>query len=216
MRLKNIPGAKEAVHSSPLVIQNPSNLKSNWKLSFSNNNSIYLEIGCGKGQFISTLAEMNPEISYLGLEQFESVLFGALKKASAKNLSADNLKFLCVHAEYLCDYFSKGEVDRIYLNFSDPWPKKRHSKRRLTSELFLNIYDEILINEGLIEMKTDNSNLFEFSLETIGASKAFEIISYTKDLYNCPDLLEGNIPTEYEVKFHSQGNPINKLIAIHR
>lgn len=216
MRLKNIPGAKEAVKNSSIVINNPSDIKSKWKMSFSHNNPIYLEIGCGKGQFLSSLSDLHPDVFFLGLEQYESVIYGALKKASEKSADNTNLRFLCVHAEYLCDYFAPGEIDRIYLNFSDPWPKKRHAKRRLTSERFLNIYDEILIKDGLIEMKTDNENLFDYSLETLHEHKAFEVIEQTRDLYNCPKLLNNNVPTEYETKFHSQGKPIHKLIAIHK
>lgn len=213
MRLKNNPKAKAAIAKSSLCIKNPESFKGSWKMSFSLDSPIFLEIGCGKGQFLTELSGLNPDKFYLGIEQYESVLFSALKKNEES--APKNLRFLCERAEYLSDYFEKEEIDGIFLNFSDPWPKKRHFKRRLTSERFLEIYHNILKKGGLIEMKTDNVDLFDFSLETIGESKFFELLSYTHDLYSCHELLLGNISTEYETKFHSQGKPICKLIAKH-
>lgn len=216
MRLKNNPKAKDIISNSNMCIANPEQYKGTWKSSFSNNTPIYLEIGCGKGQFLTTLSTDNPSIFYLGIEQYESVLYSAVKKSKDFSESGiDNLRFLCVRAEYLMDYFEKGEVDKIFLNFSDPWPKKRHAKRRLTSDRFLPIYDNVLTSNALIEIKTDNENLFEFSMESISNYLGFEVIDYTKDLYDCPSLLKNNVPTEYETKFHSMGNPIYKIIAKH-
>lgn len=216
MRLKNNPKAKDFIINSKICISHPEDYKGSWKSSFSNNNPIYLEIGCGKGQFLTALSISNPNIFYLGIEQYESVLYSAVKKSlNHTEGGVNNLRFLCVKAENLLDCFEKGEIDRIYLNFSDPWPKKRHSKRRLTSDRFLPIYDNILASNALIEIKTDNENLFEYSLESISEYPRFEIIDSTRDLYNTTSLLENNVPTEYETKFHSMGNSIYKIIARH-
>lgn len=214
MRLKNNPKAKGAIAASNLCIHDAASYKNNWKKSFSDNMPIFLEIGCGKGQFLTELAKIYTDNFYIGIEQYESVLFSAIKKTQENPLA--NLKFMCERAEYLCDFFAPGEVDGIFLNFSDPWPKKRHAKRRLTSDRFLEIYDTILVKDGIIEMKTDNVELFDFSLETISECDYFELIDYTRELYSNEILLAGNIPTEYETKFHSQGKPICKLIAKHK
>lgn len=210
MRLRNIKGADEAVANSPFCIQSPDELKGSWKKFFGNDNPIHIEIGMGKGQFIMALAKANPQINYIGIERYTSVLLRALQKMEAEPL--DNLKFLCVDAMILPEVFSDGEVEQIYLNFSDPWPKDRHAKRRLTSRTFLERYDLFLAPFGHIEFKTDNKGLFDFSLEEIPAA-GWRINAYTLDLHHDISMNVGNIMTEYEEKFSSMGNPIYKLIA---
>lgn len=210
MRLRNIKGADEAVASSPYCISKPEDLKGTWNSFFKNENPIHIEIGMGKGQFIMELARQNPNINYIGIERYTSVLLRALQKMELNPL--DNLRFLCVDAQILPEVFEKGEVTRIYLNFSDPWPKDRHAKRRLTSRNFMACYDTFLASEGHIEFKTDNQGLFDFSLEEIPEA-GWTIKEYTKDLHHHATMNEGNIMTEYEEKFSSMGNPICKLIA---
>ncbi len=210
MRLRNIKGADEAVANSPFCIQSPSKLKGSWKQFFGNDNPIHIEIGMGKGQFIIALAKENPQINYIGIERYTSVLLRALQKMEAEPL--DNLKFLCEDAMILPDVFAPGEVEQIYLNFSDPWPKDRHAKRRLTSRTFLERYDQFLAPFGHLEFKTDNKGLFDFSLEEI-PDAGWKIDAYTSDLHHDASMNAGNIMTEYEQKFSSMGNPIYKLIA---
>ena len=212
MRLRNIPGADEYIANCEYVINDPTYYKGLWnKKIFSNSNSIHIEIGMGKGQFITQMAANNPDINYLGIEKYSSVLLRAATKFEKKPL--DNLRFLCVDARKLTDIFDKNEINRIYLNFSDPWPKDRHAKRRLTSPIFLELYSEIIREDGLLEFKTDNTNLFDYSIMTIDESSLWEMCNYTYDLHNEPSMNEGNIMTEYEEKFVGQGNPIHKLIA---
>lgn len=212
MRLRNIPGADEVVANSPYCISNPMKLKGSYKSElFNNNNPIYIEIGMGKGQFITTLAKLNPNINYIGIERYTSVLLRAVQKVEEEDIP--NLKFICFDAADILDIFACHEVDRIYLNFSDPWPKDRHSKRRLTSSNFLNRYNSILNKEGHIEFKTDNKDLFDFSVEEINNHPLWHIDALTYDLHHDSAMNEGNVMTEYEEKFSSLGNPIFKLIA---
>ena len=164
----------------------------------------------GKGKFLMRLAEKNPHIHYIGIEKYSSVLVRALEKMEENPL--ENLHFIRMDAENIVNVFEKGEVDQIYLNFSDPWPKDRHAKRRLTSDRFLGKYEKILVKGGLVEFKTDNRDLFDFSLESIKEC-GWELVDYTFDLHNDPERLVGNICTEYELKFSEAGNPICKLIA---
>lgn len=210
MRLRRIKGADEAVEQSSFCISVPSELKGNWHTLFENKNPIHMEIGMGKGQFIMTLARKYPHINYIGMERCTSVLFRALQKMEQEPL--ENLRFLCEDAIRLPEFFAPGEIDRIYLNFSDPWPKDRHAKRRLTSQTFLSCYHQVLTPLGHIEFKTDNRSLFDFSLEEI-QNAGWNINAHTLDLHNDPVMNEGNILTEYEEKFSSMGNPIFKLIA---
>lgn len=210
MRLKNNPKAKEAIKTHPLVIQSPESLKGQWHSSFPKFRSIFIEIGCGKGQFILQKALLDPHNLYIGIEQFETVLYKAVRKPGEHPPA--NLRFICFHAEHLQNIFSHQEVQGIFLNFSDPWPKKRHAKRRLTSDRFLPIYKDILCPGGTIEFKTDNHDLYYFTLETLKDSKDFRILDYTDDLYNNPVLFSGNTATEYEEKFHGLGKKICKVI----
>ena len=210
MRLKNVPGSREAVANSDLAITDPSIHKGKWSASvFDNTACIRIEVGMGKGKFITTLAAENPGINYIGIEKYSSVLIRALEKVSDDPLP--NLRFIRMDAEEIESVFDKGEVDRIYLNFSDPWPKDRHAKRRLTSGRFLERFENILTDGGLIEFKTDNRILFDYSLEE-ARNNGWEIISYSFDLHNDAKLCEGNIMTEYEEKFSLAGNPICKYV----
>ena len=209
MRLRNIKGADDAVQNSEYCIKNPTEWKGKWNEIFENQNPIRIEIGMGKGPFLMQLAAQNPTINYIGIERYTSVLYRALQKMESEPLS--NLKFICVNAEILPDVFEKNEIDRIYLNFSDPWPKDRHAKRRLTSREFLKRYDTFLKQDGIIEFKTDNVGLFDFSLEEVPYG-GFKLLASTYDLHHDVSLNEGNIMTEYEEKFSSLGNPICKMI----
>lgn len=214
MRLRNVRGSQERIEQNPYTIQadgaNGSDYKGLWKKNiFKNNNPVHIEIGMGKGQFITTLASMNPDINYIGIEKYSSVLIRALDKR--ETLETDNLMFLRMDAEDINDFFAPDEIDRIYLNFSDPWPKDRHAKRRLTSRQFLERYDKILINDGYVQFKTDNRPLFDFSLEEVKEA-GWILDEYTFDLHkNGP--APNNVMTEYEEKFYNLGNPICKLIA---
>lgn len=209
MRLRNIKGSKEFIEASPYVIQEPEKLKGKWSSLFHNNHPIHIEIGMGKGQFIHELAAANPDINYIGIEMYSSVLYRALEKRAETEL--ENLFFLRFDAKYLADIFDLGEVSRIYLNFSDPWPKDRHAKRRLTSAGFLAIYNEILTSDGFIQFKTDNRDLFDFSVETVKESALWNINEITYDLHHS-EFLEGNIMTEYESRFVAEGKPICRFV----
>lgn len=208
MRLRNIKGAREAIDESPYVILDPENYKGCWNEVFGNDHPLRLEVGMGKGQFIMELARRNPKINYIGIEMYSSVLIRALQKMAEEELP--NLKFLRIDARTLPDCFAKDEVDRIYLNFSDPWPKDRHAKRRLTSRQFLARYNEILKPDGIIEFKTDNRPLFDFSLEEVKEA-GWQLLLCTYDLHHEEQLMADNIMTEYEAKFSAKGNPIHKM-----
>ena len=213
MRLRNVKGSREAIEANPYALETPNEMKGRWSELFNNNNPIHIEVGMGKGRFITTLATANPDVNYIGIEKYSSVLYRALEKM--EELQLPNLYFIRMDAEDICDVFDTDEVDRIYLNFSDPWPKDRHAKRRLTSKEFFARYNKILIPEGRVEFKTDNNDLFDFSLEQIPQA-GWEIKAYTRDLHNDASMNDGNVMTEYEEKFSEKGNPINKLIAVRR
>lgn len=209
MRLRNIQGARETIAENDFVIQEPSRFRGSFHTLFGNTHPIHIEIGMGKGRFITELARQNPDINYLGIEKYSSVLIRALDKLQEDPPS--NLYFLRIDAEEITEIFAENEIERIYLNFSDPWPKDRHAKRRLTSSRFLERYDKILIPEGQILFKTDNRPLFDFSLEQIEQS-GWILDHKTYDLHHS-EYAEGNVMTEYEEKFSSQGNPIHQLAA---
>lgn len=211
MRLRNIPGADETVSASPYCIQNAASHRGQWHTFFGNDHPVHIEIGMGKGRFLMDLAALHPDINYIGIERYTSVLLRAVQKMDTLQLS--NVHFLCEDAANLPEIFAPGEVDRIYLNFSDPWPKDRHAKRRLTSHQFLERYDQFLASDGRLEFKTDNQDLFTFSLEEIEASERWHLDAFTRDLHHDAAMNEGNIMTEYEEKFSSKGNPICKLTA---
>ena len=219
MRLRRIAAADEAVAHSHLVVHEPEKQKGHWQELFERGQALELEIGMGKGRFIIEMARLRPEINYVGIERYPSVLYRALQKMEALEREGQmplNLHFLCVDARELPDIFAPGEVERIYLNFSDPWPKARHANRRLTSEGFLARYDQLLAEEGRIEFKTDNRELFDYSLETAAASPAFQIEEKTYDLHRDEKMSAGNVMTEYEEKFAAKGNPICKMLLRRR
>lgn len=211
MRLRNITGSREAIAASPYVVGEAlqPECPGKWRDIFGNDNPLRIEIGMGKGKFIHTMAKEHPDINYVGIEKYSSVLLRAVQKMSLEELP--NLKFLRMDAENIAGVFGAGEVDRIYLNFSDPWPKDRHAKRRLPSREFLARYDAILKEGGRLEFKTDNRELFDFALgELEPAGWKAEAVTY--DLHSDAELMRGNVMTEYEEKFSARGNPICKYV----
>lgn len=209
MRLRNIAGSRDVIAESPLVVHEYKEAKGKWKEIFGNDHPIRIEVGMGKGKFIHTLAALNPDVNYIGIEKYSSVLLRALQKMETEPLS--NLLFIRMDAEEIDEVFAEGEVDRIYLNFSDPWPKDRHAKRRLPSREFLARYDKFLKKDGVLEFKTDNRALFDFALEELPFA-GWRAEQVTFDLHHEEKMLEGNIMTEYEEKFSAMGNPICKYI----
>ena len=221
MRLRNIPRATEVVSNHKLVISNPKDHKDKWFKVFKNSHSIHIEIGMGKGQFITRKALENPEINYIGIERYSSVLLRALEKfdeteaSNELNLELQNLNnllFICMDAREIPEVFGADEISKIYLNFSDPWPKSRHAKRRLTSKEFLKRYEKVLIRHGKLEFKTDNVELFNFSLWQMEESR-WQLEASTRDLHQEELLCQNNIMTEYEEKFAGEGMKICKLIS---
>lgn len=213
MRLRNIPGSREVIAESEYVIHEEESRAGSWHEIFGNDHPIHIEIGMGKGRFLMELAAQNPEINYVGIEKYSSVLIRALEKMEEREEPLPNLFFIRMDAEDIGKVFAKGEVNRIYLNFSDPWPKDRHAKRRLTSKEFLARYDGILAADGQVEFKTDNRPLFDFSVESVKEA-GWELKAVTYDLHGDAELVKGNVMTEYEERFSSMGNPIHKLIAV--
>ena len=207
MRLKNIKGASEKIKLGKYYIDNPSIYKGSWNKLFNNNNPIYIEIGMGKGNFIINNALNNPNINYIGIEMYDSVILRAIEKTN--DLELNNLYLVRMDARLIEDIFDK-EIDLIYLNFSDPWPKDRHAKRRLTSPIFLNRYSNIFKNNNKIIMKTDNIDLFNYSKESL-IEFGYNIIYSTNDLHKEKDNI---INTEYEDKFTKLGIKINYFEAI--
>ena len=210
MRLRNIRGARETIAASEFVIKQETEYKGRWNELFGNQNPIHIEIGMGKGKFLTTLAQQNPTINYIGIEKYSSVLIRAVAKQ--EELTLPNLLFIRMEAEYLADVFAHNEVARIYLNFSDPWPKDRHAKRRLTSKEFLDRYHQILLPEGEVIFKTDNRELFDYSMEQVPEA-GWKLVNYTYDLHES-EFVEGNVMTEYEEKFVAEGHPICRLTAV--
>ena len=223
-RLRNIPAAKEAVKNNPRVLKN-SVVSAE---VFGNDHPLQLEIGMGKGRFIMGMAELHPEINYIGVEVYESVLYRALQKLERIHITNEptvvndmkvneeydeaysNLRFLCVNAVDLSKYLADGSVDKIYLNFSDPWPKERHAHRRLVSANFLKLFSRLLKDEGIIEFKTDNVGLFEYGLTQIEEA-GYELLYENRDLHADEAEMKENVMTEYEEKFSAKGNKICKF-----
>ena len=219
MRLRNIPGADDAILNSEYCIKNPEEQKGHWQDCFETAQPLHIEIGMGKGQFLLTLAAKKPQINYIGIERYSSVLLRAVEKfqeLEAEGKAPANIRFICMDANDLPTVFAPAEVSRIYLNFSDPWPKARHARRRLTSNEFFKLYDQVLTADGTVEFKTDNRPLFDFSVEELETSELFVLDQLSYDLHNDSTMNQGNIMTEYEAKFSSMGNPICKLIAKRR
>ena len=210
MRQRNVKNKKEIIKTSKYFIEDITSFKGKWNEVFENSNPIHIEVGMGKGQFLMKLAESNPDINYIGIEKYSSVLLRAIQKREESEIT--NLYFIRMDAETIAEVFEKDEVDKIYLNFSDPWPKDRHAKRRLTSKEFFARYHKFLKPEGRVEFKTDNVPLFEFSLEQVKEA-GWILEAFTYDLHHDELMSEGNVMTEYEAKFSGMGNAINKLIA---
>lgn len=209
MRLRNIRGSEEVIANSPFVEQYPKQRKGHWRECFVTQGPVQIEVGMGKGKFLMEMAALHPDINYIGIERYSSVLLRALQRL--EGMECTNLKFLCMDADEIEEVFAPGEVDKIYLNFSDPWPKERHARRRLPSRQFLARFDRILKADGKLEFKTDNRQLFDFAVEELEpAGWKASVITY--DLHQDAVLSEGNVMTEYEEKFSLEGNPIHKYI----
>ena len=218
MRLRNIPRAEGVLKECSQVIETPEEFRGHWASDvFQNDYPVHIEIGMGKGRFLMALAQKNPQINYIGIERYTSVLLRAVEKLNIyieeNESTLPNIRFICMDAQDIANVFAENEVDRIYLNFSDPWPKARHARRRLTSAEFFARYDKILIPDGTVEFKTDNRDLFDFSTEQLETSDIWKMTACTYDLHHDPAMNEGNVMTEYEEKFSSMKHPINKLIA---
>lgn len=209
MRVRNRKGATELLEAHPqYVILNPADAKGRWQEIFANDHPIHVEVGSGKGAFVSGMAKANPEINYIGIDIQKSVLSYALDKVLATDVP--NIKLLWVDGSDLTDYFEEGEIDRLYLNFSDPWPKKRHEKRRLTYQSFLATYQQILPENGEIHFKTDNRGLFEYSLVSF-SQYGMKLKGVWLDLHASD--FEDNVLTEYEQKFANKGQVIYRVEA---
>ncbi|MCC6095429.1 MAG: tRNA (guanosine(46)-N7)-methyltransferase TrmB, partial [Eubacterium sp.] len=217
-RLRNIPGSAEVIQASEYCIQDPERCRGRWQEIFQKKQPLFIEIGMGKGHFLMDMAEAFPERNYIGIERYDSVLFRAVQKAEVRamirsgsdpdkvhvlsagvqerpEMPADcNFRFLRMDAQQLPQVFAEHEVDGIYLNFSDPWPKERHAGRRLTSANFLKLYEKIMAEGAKLEFKTDNRPLFEFSLEEI-KNQGWELLQYTFDLHHDTSMNQGNIMT---------------------
>ena len=228
MRLRNIPTARDELAASPYVIgeEDMAAHRGKWAEAFElkraraeaadccDKRPLHIEIGMGKGQFLLELARRNPDINYIGIENYSSVLVHPVRKLDALQKAGQpltNILLLRMNAEYLTDIFGPGEADRIYLNFSDPWPKDRHAKRRLPGRVFLGRYAQVLAPGAHVEFKTDNRSLFDFALEETKEA-GWILDAFTYDLHHDPVMNQGNIMTEYEEKFSAKGNPICKLI----
>ena len=209
MRLRNIPGAKDAILECDWVIDEPERFKGKWESVFGEKRPLFLEVGMGKGRFLMDMARLHPERNFIGIEMYDSVIVKAVQKLENEEL--DNLKLIRMDARLIEDVFDK-EIDLIYLNFSDPWPKNRHSERRLTSKSFLEIYDQVFAGDSHIIEKTDNIVLFAYSLESL-SKYGYYFEKVTLDLASQSIF---NIKTEYEEKFSNLGFKINYLEAIKR
>lgn len=221
MRLRNIPRAEGVLKECSQVIETPEEFRGHWASDvFQNDYPVHIEIGMGKGRFLMALAQKNPQINYIGIERYTSVLLRAVEKLNIyieeNESTLPNIHFICMDAQDIANVFAENEVDRIYLNFSDPWPKARHARRRLTSPDFFARYDKVLVQDGQVEFKTDNRDLFDFSVESLGESETWGISECTYDLHHDEIMNVGNIMTEYEEKFSSMDHPICKLIAKRR
>ena len=209
MRLKKVKDAKEIVQKSNYFVENPKEKKGKWQEIFGNSNPIHIEIGMGKGKFVINMAKKYPDINFVGIEKYDSVLVKAVKQLDELEEKLPNLKLLLFDAEDISEVF-ENEIELIYLNFSDPWPKAKHEKRRLTSRVYLAKYDSLFVGDKKIIQKTDNRTFFDFSFQSI-EDYGYTIDEVTYDLYSLNDA--DNVPTEYEEKFNSIGTPINRLKA---
>ena len=214
MRLRNIPRADDTLQAHFTVIKNPKEFRGNWTSVFGNDRPIRIEIGMGKGRYLLNMAKTYPNINFIGIERYSSVLLRAVEKFDTEEFSdLPNIRFVCMDARELPEVFAESEVDRIYLNFSDPWPPNRQRKRRLTWRAYLEVYDEILRQQGDLCFKTDNQRFFEWSLQEI-CQFGWLIQNISLDLHNSD--FEGNVMTEYEEKFSAEGYRIYRLEARRR
>ncbi|MEI4789085.1 tRNA (guanosine(46)-N7)-methyltransferase TrmB [Bacillus sp. FJAT-53060] len=204
MRMRHKPWADDYLaENAHIALENPEQYQGKWHELFGNDQPIHIEVGTGKGSFLTGMGKLHPDINYIGIELFKSVIVTAVDKI--KETDVQNVKLLNINAETLTDVFAENEIDRVYLNFSDPWPKSRHEKRRLTFKAFLERYEQILRSGGELHFKTDNRGLFEYSLKSF-SSYGLLLTYVSLDLHE--DGLEGNVMTEYEEKFSSMGQPI--------
>lgn len=212
MRLRNKPWASEEIKNNPnIIIPNPKETKGKWKELFGNDNPIYVEVGTGKGKFLIGMGQLHPDINFLGIEKYDSVIITAMERAIENNLS--NVKFLKEDVMEIMDFFEEGEISRVFINFTDPWPKNRHAKRRLTHESFLEMYAKILVRNGKVHLKTDNQGLFEYSLHSF-SKYGMTLNNVSLNLHKSD--YEGNVMTEYEEKFSAKGMPIYRCEAVFR
>lgn len=209
MRLKKVKDAKERVETSEYYVNAPSEYKGKWNELFKNNNPIHIEIGMGKGNFIIGMAKAHKDVNYIGIEMYDSVMVKAVEKLKQEEKPLKNLKLVLIDAMKIDEIF-ESEISRIYLNFSDPWPKAKHEKRRLTSKIFLEKYDRIFKGQKQIFQKTDNNDLFNFSMVSL-VENGYELRNVTRDLHS--ENVSDNIMTEYEEKFSNAGIKINRLEA---
>ena len=210
MRLRKVKDADiKLEENTRYFVSNPKDYKGKWNTLFKNDNPIHIEVGCGKGKFILELAKKNPDINYIAIEKYDSVLLRVSEKLAEEDY--DNLKITILDAKEIAEFFGDEEISRIYLNFSDPWPKNHHAKRRLTSKLFLDQYKKILTKDGEIHQKTDNRGLFEFSLESFNEN-GFKLSNISLDLHKDLEKYPFNVTTEFEEKWSPKG-PIYRLEA---
>jgi len=214
MRLRYIKGSIENIQKHPLIIQHPEQHKGRWDEIFGNQHSIHIEIGMGKGGFILAQAKKNPDINYIGIEKFSTVILRAVEKLEALEQPMKNLVLLRFDAWDILDLFDHQEIARIYLNFSDPWPREKQAKRRLIHLGYLNKYQQVLYKQGSIQFKTDNDILFDFCLEEVKKS-TFTMIKVTRDLHHSEYVVD-NIMTEYETKFVGLGKSINFIELVNQ
>ena len=209
MRYIEVKDADRIVSSCPYVLNRPQDNKNTWAGVFGNNNPIHIEIGMGKGNFVIGMAKAHKDINYIGIEMYDSVMVKAVEKLKQEEKPLKNLKLVLIDAMKIDEIF-ENEISRIYLNFSDPWPKAKHEKRRLTSKIFLEKYDKIFKGQKQIFQKTDNNDLFDFSMVSL-VENGYELRNVTRDLHS--ENVSDNIMTEYEEKFSNAGIKINKLEA---
>ncbi|WP_339060267.1 tRNA (guanosine(46)-N7)-methyltransferase TrmB [Tepidibacillus marianensis] len=212
MRLRKKPWVKDQFFQySTYSIENPGEWKGNWNTLFGNEYPIHIELGTGRGRFITTLAQQNLDINYIALELRGEVLIQAVRRSD--ELGLKNIRFILGNVDTILEYFSQDEIERIYLNFVDPWPKNRHAKRRLTHRNYLNMYQQIIKTNGEIHLKTDNEILFEFSLNELSQHSGYQLRNISLNLYRDEENLTKHIQTEYEMKFIEEGKPIYRLEA---
>lgn len=207
LRLKNVKNAHDIIEKSCYIVMNPEKYKSKWNEIFNNDNPIEIEIGMGKGDFIIGMAKKHPDVNFIGIEMYDSVIVRAVQKIEDEKIN--NLRLIRMDAGDIENIF-KREIDKIYLNFSDPWPKERHAKRRLTSHNFLKKYDSLFKDKKIIIQKTDNIDLFSYSIESY-STYGYTLKNVTMDLYN--HMIDDNVQTEYEKRFHENGVKICRLEA---